>query len=118
MIGFTAVRHRLGQRRVGGFVGQIFLTGEEAQKRPSFTRNLIADSAAERRVTRLQCIQHAAARYRSVHFNRHLSTGAGQVAQMMRDGDADYGNVCTSTESILGSVLAIAVHESPLSAEA
>ena len=73
-----------GQGRVGRFVGQIFLAGEEAQKGAALLRVVVADGAAQHRITGFERIEHGALRHGGGDFERHFAVSMRQRSQMSR----------------------------------
>jgi len=75
--------NRVWQRCVRRFMRQIFLAGEEAQKRPALERVVIADRAAQHRILSLKRIQHGALRGRAINFDHHLAPDMGQGPEVL-----------------------------------
>jgi hypothetical protein len=94
--------HRFGQGSIRRFMREILLAGKESYERPALMRNLIADGAAQHRITRLQRIEHGALRGRAMHIDLHLDFGVRQCSQMARQHHAYHGSVWTSTDSTAG----------------
>jgi len=97
---------------------QIFLAGEESQKRPPLLRNLIANRPAQHGISGLKRIKHRALRDRTSDLKLNFAAGVSQRSQMLREYHADHGSVCTSTESTAGKSRTIGAQLSPASAEA
>ncbi len=115
---FLAARHCLRQRSVGVLVRQIPAAGKKADQRAATLRGSVADRAAQDGVARFQRIEQRPLGDRRVDCHGHFFPGAGQCAQVVRQHDADHGNVWTSTESTGGRSWTMAAHVSPESAEA
>ena len=96
---------------------QILFAGKKAQKWPALERDMIADSAPQHGVARLERIEYRTLRHRSGDFEDHLVADVRQVAEMVRKSDADHVIVCTSTESTAGKSRTIGFQLSPASAE-
>lgn len=89
---FRAIRNRVRQRSVRGFMRQIFFAGEESQKRPALLRDVVADRPPEHWITRLQCIKDRTERHRTLNIELHLVVDSRQSSQMVRKHDSDQGN--------------------------
>lgn len=76
-------RNRVWQRCVRRFMRQIFLAGEEAQKRTALQRVVVADSAAQHREAGLKCVEDRALRDRAIDFDRHLAPDVGQSPEVL-----------------------------------
>ena len=63
---------------------------------------MVADRAAQRRISRLERVEHRSLRHGRHHFETHLAVDTRQRAQMGREHDSNHGSVCTSTESTAG----------------
>ena len=72
-------------------MGQILLAGEEAHEGPPLLRDVIADGAAERRITGLQGIENRAQCDVAVDFEPHFAIDLRERAQMRRENDANHG---------------------------
>src|SRR3954465_1142845 len=108
----------VGKGSVRRFMRQVLLTGKETQERASLFRRVVADSAAQHGVARLERIEDGPLRDRALDFELHFRAGLGQRAQMRRKHDANHGSVCTSTERTGGRSRTIGAQLSPASAEA
>src|SRR6516165_2696142 len=106
-----------GERGIGGFVGEIFGTGEEPQERAAFLSDVVADRSAEHRITGLQCVEDRALRRRAGNLELHLAADFREPLQMKRKDDADHRRVCTSTDSTAGRSRTMGAQWSPESAE-
>src|SRR5687768_11868148 len=109
--------HRVRERRIGRFVGQVLRAGEEAHVRAPLLRGVIADRAAQHRIRRLERIEGAALRDRLRDLELHLVDDVRERAQVRRQHDADHRSVWTSTESTGGRSRTIALQWSPASAD-
>ena len=107
-----------GQRRIGGFVREIFLAGEEAEERTALAGRVIADRPPERRVPRFECVEKRAPRHRRRDLDLDLSVDACQRPQVRRERHPDHRSVCASTDSTAGRSRTIADQLSPESFEA
>ena len=116
--GLDAAHHRLRQQQVEPLERQVVLAGEEAQERPPFLADVIADGALQQRIPRFDGIEDSAERDGAVDGHFDLAADAGERLEMLRELDADHGSVCTSTESTDGRSRAIGAHVSPESADA
>jgi len=97
---------------------QIFLAGEESQKRPPLPRNLIANRPAQHRIAGLNRVKHRTKRDWTSDVERQFVADVGQRAKMLREYDPDHGSVCTSTDSTAGKSRTIGAQLSPASADA
>lgn|ERR1700733_10705497 len=97
---------------------QIFLAGEESQKRPPLPRNLIANRPAQHGIASLKRVKHRRQRDRSYDFELHFAPCMCQCSQMLREYDPDHSSVCTSTDSTAGKSRTIGAQLSPASADA
>src|SRR5688572_19006392 len=111
--GFGATHHGLRQWGIGRVVRQVLLARIEAHERPAPERGLVADRAAQHRVTRLERIEHRALRHRTGHVDLDLSADPRERLQMLWQGNADHDSVCTSTDSTGGRSRTIAFQLSP-----
>src|SRR5262245_18648166 len=109
--------HRVGQRGVGGLVGQVLLAGEESDERPALLRHLVADRAAQHRVRRLEGVEDGARGDRRGHVELHLAADLGEGPQVRGQDDADHGSVCASTATTDGRSRTMGAQLSPPSAE-
>ena len=62
----------------------IFVAREEPQKRPALVRAMLADRAAEHRVTGFERIENRPLRRRTVDGDLDLAIDAGERSQMQR----------------------------------
>ena len=69
-------RDGFGQRRVGRIVREVAFAGEEADVRPAFVRDVIANRSAQHRVARFDRVEHARSRDVAVEFELHLAVDA------------------------------------------
>src|ERR1035441_3888864 len=99
-------------------MGQILLAGEEPQEWPALSRYVIADRAFQHRITGLQRIEYRAQGNRIRDLELHLAADVCQGSQMLRDFDANHGNVWTSTDSTAGRSRTMGAQLSPASADA
>src|SRR5205807_10091739 len=116
--GLFARRNLLGQRSVGRLVGQVFLASEEPHHRAALLRDLIPDRAEQRRVARLQSVQHRPLRRRASDLELDHAADAGQYLKIFRQNDLDHDSVWTSTDSTGGRSRTIASQLSPPSGDA
>ena len=79
---------------------------------------MIAQRAAERRISGLERIQDRALGRRTFDLKLHFAFDARQNPQMRRQYDSNHDSVCTSTESTAGRSRTIGAQESPASADA
>jgi len=79
---------------------------------------MVADGAAQYRVTGFDCVQYVANGRYGFSIEAELAVHAGEVGQMIWKDNADHGKVWASTDKTAGRSRTMAVHESPLSAEA
>src|SRR5262245_34683329 len=115
--GLLPGRHGVGQWRVGRFLGQVLLAGEEPDERPAPLRHVITDRPAQHRVARLERVEDRTLRDATIDVERHLAVDARQLAQMRRENDPDHGSVCTSTDRTAGRSRTIGAHVSPESGD-
>src|ERR1700677_3433499 len=85
--------NRLRQWRIRRLMCQILLTREEAQKRPSLQRDMIANRPTQHGIARLDRIEHRAQRDEAFDFYLQLSAHARQGSQMWREDNAHHENV-------------------------
>src|SRR5690242_11538397 len=97
---------------------KILTASEKTHEWPTFTRHLIANSAAEHGIMRLQRIENRTLSDLARHGECDLAIDVGKFAQVGRQGDTNHGSVWASTESTGGRSRTIAFQESPASAEA
>jgi len=74
-------------------VGQVLLAGIEPHEWSPPLRGLVAHRAAQRRMTRLECVQDRALGDRRVDLELHLSADAGQGAQVRRQHHPNHASV-------------------------
>ena len=98
-------------------MGKILAAGEEPQERPALLRDVVADGAAQHRITGLQRVEDRALRCRTLDVQLHVAGEVRQPAQVWREHDSDHGSVWTSTESTAGRSRTIGAQLSPASAE-
>src|SRR5437773_5779823 len=110
-------RHRVRQRGIRRFVGQILLASEEAHERPAPLRDLVADRPAQHRIAGLERVEDRALRGLCLDVELHLPVDARQFPQMRREDDADHGSVCTSTERTAGRSRTMGAQLSPAFAD-
>src|SRR6266849_1591166 len=110
-------RHRVGQRRVQGLVGQIPLAGEEPQERPALLGDVVPDRPAQHGIARLERVEHRRPCDRAGNFEQHVVFDVRQRPQMRRECDPDHFRVWTSTDSTAGRSRTMGVQLSPLSGD-
>src|SRR5699024_3430010 len=104
---------------VGLVMGEVLFAGEEADERATPLRAVVAHRAAQRRVGRLQGVEHGGLGDGRVQIEQHLATrDMRQVPQVRWQYDADHDSVCASTESTDGRSRTIGSQLSPASFEA
>ena len=108
----------VGQRGVGLLVRQILAAGEEAQERAALLRDVIADRAAQHRVTGFERVEDGALRELPSDLEFDFAVDVRQSSQMWREDNADHASVWTSTESTGGRSRTIGAQLSPASADA
>ena len=79
-----------GQRRVRQLVGQILFAGEETQESPPLLRAVVADGAAQHRITGLKGIQDRALRYQTLDFKLDFTADVRQSPEMLRKFDSNH----------------------------
>src|SRR5262249_14817875 len=99
-------------------MGQILLTGEEAQHRPALLRDVVADRPAQHRITGLQGVEDRTLRGRACNVELHVAVDVRQCPQMIGKHHSDHGNVWTSTDSTDGRPRPPAPQLSPAPPEA
>ena len=99
-------RNCVGKRGVGRLVGEVFFTGEEAQKGAALLRVVVADGAAQHGIAGLERVQHRALRDRRRDFERHLAADVRQVSEMEGEDDADHvqSHLITALRSSIASL--------------
>src|SRR5580698_1436743 len=124
---FLPGRDGVGQRRVGRLVRQVFLAGEEAQKRSALSRGVIANGPTQHRIASLKRIEDRSLRDWMFDVEFHIAANVRQGSKMRRKDDTDHDvlstirnhpSVCTSTESTAGRSRTIGAQLSPASADA
>ncbi len=97
---------RIGERGGGRLVGEVFFTGEEAQKGAALLSVVVADGAAQHGIAGLERVQHRALRDRRRDFERHLAADVRQVSEMEGEDDADHvqSHLITALRSSIASL--------------
>ena len=72
-------------------MGEILLTGEEAQEGAALEGDVITNGAAEHGIARLERVEHGGKGNRRGDGELHLNTGAGERAEVVGEFDADDG---------------------------
>ena len=116
--GFCARGDCVGERGIRLFMGKVLAASEEAQERPACLRDVIADRAAQHRVTVLERVNDGALCDGRLKVEFDFACDARKPTQVRRENHADHGSVWTSTESTPGRSRTMGDHESPASAEA
>src|SRR5206468_10854163 len=114
----VAFGNRVGQWSIERFVGDVFAAGKESHQRPALERVVFTDSAAQHRVSVLQCSDNCVRRHGSVKIDMHFIANFRQRAEMMWKNDSNHFSVCTSTDRTAGKSRTIGFHESPASDDA
>jgi len=70
-------------------MGQVFLAGKEAKKRPALECAVLANGALQHRVSGLKRIEHRSLRDWRRHFKRDLAPYVSEVAEMEGEGDSN-----------------------------
>ena len=83
---------RIGERGGGRLVGEVFFTGEEAQKGAALLRVVVADRAAQHGIAGLERVQHRALCDRALDFERHLAADVRQSSEMEGKDYADHAS--------------------------
>src|SRR5258705_6654632 len=83
-VGLGAGCDRLGKRGIGGFVGQILAAGEETEKGPALLGDVVADGAAEHRVTGLERVEDRALGNQLLNLELDFALDAGQRSKVER----------------------------------
>jgi hypothetical protein len=109
---------RVGQWRVRRFVGKVLAAGEEAEEGPTRLRSVVADGAAQRRISTLECVDYRALSDRRLQIKLDFAADARKTAQMRWENYANHGRVWTSTESTAGRSRTIGDQVSPASFDA
>jgi hypothetical protein len=81
------------QRCVRWVGGEIPFAGVEAQERSALAGRVVANGAAEHWVAVFQRVENRLQRYWPLDVELHLARNVRQVFQVIRDDDADHGNV-------------------------
>ena len=71
-------------------MGQVFLTGKEAQECPALQRHVITDGAAQHRITLLERIENGPLCYRAADFDFNLVADMREQSEMLRKNNADH----------------------------
>lgn len=90
---FRARSDRRRQSRIRRFVGHILGAREEAQKRPAFPGDVIADSALQHRIARFECVEDRALGDRTLDGKLHVATDAGERPQVRGKYHLDCGHL-------------------------
>src|SRR5262249_27765010 len=90
----------------------------ETHERPTLLRLVVANTALEHRIARLDRVEHGSLRHRPRHVHRDLARQPRQRAQVDGQDDADHGRDCTSTDRTAGRSRTIGDQVSPESADA
>src|SRR5215467_780812 len=114
---FGSPRHRVGQRGIRRFEGQILLAREEPHVRAALLRDVIAERTAQHRIGCLQRIKDGALRNGTLDIELYLAADLRQGPQMSREQDTDHGSVWTSTERTAGRSRTMGSQLSPASAD-
>ena len=80
----------LGERRVGRLIGEILLTGVEADEVAALTSGVVADGAAEHRVAGFQRVEDGSQRDGGGDVELHLAGDLGESFQVVGDDNADH----------------------------
>ncbi len=99
-------------------MGKIFLAGKESQEGPALLCVVIANSAAQHGIARLERLEHRALRDHTLDLKLHFAPYVRQRPKVLRKFDSNHGSVCTSTDSTAGRSRTIGFQLSPASAEA
>ncbi len=78
------------ERGVGGFEGEIFFAGEEAQERAALVSGVIADGAAEHGIVRFEGVEDGALGDWGRDFEREFCADVGQGAEVLGEDKADH----------------------------
>ncbi len=116
--GLDALADRVGDGHVGWFKRKVLLARKESHEIASPGGDVIADRASQDGVARFERVQNRTLRHRRSHDEFDFVTHSGEDPQVCREEDANHPSVCTSTDTTGGRFCAIAIHESPASAEA
>jgi len=115
---FRPIRNRIGQRRIGRLMRQIFAARKKTDHWPANLRHMITHCPSQHRIFRFNCIQQRPLSQRSVYLKSYFTIDVRQRAQIRRKNNAYHGNVCASTESTAGKSRTSGFHLSPASTEA
>ena len=63
-------------------MGEVLLTGEEAQEGAALLGVVVADGAAQHGIAGFERVQHRALRDRALDFERHLAADVRQSSEM------------------------------------
>jgi len=85
----------LGERSIRRFVGEILLASEEAQERSALLGDLVADRAAQHRITGLKRVKDRALRDRPRYVQADLSADIRQRSQMIWKYHSNHDSVIT-----------------------
>ena len=112
---------RLRQGGIGRFLGKVFRTRKESHEGAALPRDVIANCAAQHRITRFNCVDHRANRDRAAHLKMNLAAYVRQGTKMWGKHHANrsrgHAIVCTSTDNTAGRSRTIGFHVFPESAE-
>jgi len=78
-----------GQGRIRRLMGQIFLTGEEAQESATLLGDVIADRPLQHGIRSLDRVENGSLRHRTFHLNLDLVPDVGQRSKMLREFNAN-----------------------------
>src|SRR5690242_3486212 len=116
--GFRSRGNRLRQWGVWLFMGKVLATSEEAQKRPTRLRDVVADRTTQHRVPTLERVDDGALCDGRLKIEFHFTADFREPTEVRRKNHANHGSVWTSTESTAGRSRTMGDHVSPASAEA
>ncbi len=81
---------RVGEQSIRRIVGQVLLTGKEAEEGSAVERNVVADGAAKHGIAGFQGVEDGLHGDRAVHFELDLPADAGKGAEMIWKDDSDH----------------------------
>ncbi len=91
--GFLPRCDRLGERRIGVFVGEILFTGEEPQEGAPFLGHMITNGATEHGILSFESVEHRALGDRRLDAKNDIATHLRQGSQMGGQNNMDHERV-------------------------
>jgi hypothetical protein len=87
---FRSIRNRIWQRRIGGFMRQIFAAREKTDHWSANLRHMITHCPAQHRIFSFNCVQQRALSQRSVELKSYFPLDVRQRTQIRRKNNANH----------------------------